>query len=368
MESISGKLLAAREAKGVSLEQAARDTHISKRYIVALESESFDDFPGEAYFLGFLRSYAAYLGLNSDEMVALYRNIRLQEQPPPIEELLDRRPPRAIPFVPILASLAIVLLVGGIVALFVTGVISPPVFRRTATDGSGRELPFLLEEQFVERRFNEDNRVAVPVNGEQLVLQFVSIGERVAIGSEAGVVELADGDERLLDISGGGSPDVRVAIRRIYREEDPPAVVARIDRVLEPSAALAGRQSELNETDRLEIAIGRTTVPERERSPQVVTRLTGAGGFEVVAEAHGLTVLRYQADDGARDEQVITGGDRVSFSASDLARLWISNAGNISMSVAGTPVELGSQGEVVALVLRRAGTDETATVEMLPLY
>lgn len=368
MESISGKLLAAREAKGVSIEQAARDTHISKRYIVALESESFDDFPGEAYFLGFLRSYAAYLGLNSDDVVSLYRNIKLQEQPPPIEELLDRRPPRTIPVVPVLATLVVILLVGGIVALFVTGVISPPVLRRSATTVSDEDAPFLLEEQFVERRFNENSRVAVPVNGAQVVLQFVSIGDRVAIGSEAGIVEFSDGDERLLDISGGGSPDVRVAIRRIYRDEDPPAVVARIDRVLEPSATVAGQQSELDEADRLEIAIGRTTIPQRERAPQVVTRLNNSNQFEVVAEVHGTTVFRYQADDGARDEQVVDGGDRISFAARNLARLWISNAGNISMSVAGAPLELGSQGEVVALVLRRTGVDDAAAVELLPLY
>ncbi|MFW6368231.1 MAG: helix-turn-helix domain-containing protein [Spirochaetota bacterium] len=90
MESIAEKLRNAREEKGYSLEQVARDTHIAKRYITAMESEDFSVFPGEPYVIGFLKNYSSYLGLNPNEVVNLYRNIKLQEQPAPIDELLDR--------------------------------------------------------------------------------------------------------------------------------------------------------------------------------------------------------------------------------------------------------------------------------------
>lgn len=91
MESIAEKLRNAREEKGYSLEQVARDTHIAKRYITAMESEDFSVFPGEPYVIGFLKNYSSYLGLNPNEVVTLYRNLKLQEQPAPIDELLDRR-------------------------------------------------------------------------------------------------------------------------------------------------------------------------------------------------------------------------------------------------------------------------------------
>lgn len=367
MESISAKLLAAREAKGVSIEQAARDTHISKRYIVALESEAFDDFPGEAYFLGFLRSYASYLDLSSDDVVSLYRNIRLQEQPAPIDELLDRKPQRNIPVVPLLLVLVGVLLIGGVIALFATNTIRFPS-RSTVAGGAEAAPAFQLTEQFVERRFIEGNRVSIALDDEVAVFQFVSIGDRVAIGSEAGIVEFSSGDERVLDITGEGAPDIRVAIRRIYPDEVPPATVARIDRVLQPSAGIAMEETMLSEEDRDEIAIGRTNEPSRERSARIVARLPVEGAFAVEADILGLTVVRYQTDDGERREQVVNNGESVAFAASELARLWISNAGNVRMEIADTPLDLGNQGEVVALVLRRTVSDGAPAVEMLPLY
>jgi cytoskeleton protein RodZ len=368
LESISGKLLAAREAKGVSLEQAARDTHISKRYLVALESEAFDDFPGEAYFLGFLRSYSTYLGLNSDDVVALYRNFQLQEQPAPINELLDRKPRRNVPVLPILIVLLIVVMVVGIVSLFVTGTVRVPSFQRAPAAVAEQVVEYRLSDQFVERRFVEGNRIAVPLQEGEAVFEFVTVGERVAVGSEAGIVEFARGEERLLDITGGGSPDIRVAIRHIYPDEVPPAVVARIDRVLERSPSTVVEATVLSDQDRQEIAIGRTVEPSRERSSLIVTRLTGVDAFPVDVQFSGLTVFRYEADNGGRQEQVLNNGQTLAFSVRDIARLWVSNAGNVRMNVAGTAMDLGRQGAVTALVLRRSDADGTPAVEMLPLY
>ena len=96
MESIGEKLRKAREQLGRSVEEIARETNITKRYIVALENEDFDAFPGEPYLVGFLRTYAETLGLSSDEVVALYKNFKIQEQPLPMDELIQK--PNRKPF------------------------------------------------------------------------------------------------------------------------------------------------------------------------------------------------------------------------------------------------------------------------------
>lgn len=62
----------AREAKGVSLEQASAETRIRRSYIDAMEDGDFRMFPGAAYATGFLRNYATYLGLNRDEVLQTY--------------------------------------------------------------------------------------------------------------------------------------------------------------------------------------------------------------------------------------------------------------------------------------------------------
>ena len=58
MESFGEKLRATRENLGYSIEQIARDTHIAKKYLIALEDEDFSIFPGETYLKGFLQNYS----------------------------------------------------------------------------------------------------------------------------------------------------------------------------------------------------------------------------------------------------------------------------------------------------------------------
>ena len=59
------RLLAAREAKGVDLYRAERDTKIRARYLGALERGDYRELPGAVYTKGFLRNYALYLGPRS---------------------------------------------------------------------------------------------------------------------------------------------------------------------------------------------------------------------------------------------------------------------------------------------------------------
>mgnify|MGYP006301884713 CR=1 FL=1 len=91
MESIGEKLRGAREEKGYSVDQVARDTNIARRFVEALEREDFSVFPGDPYVLGFLRNYADYLGLDPEKVVTLYKNLKIQEQPVPVDELIHRK-------------------------------------------------------------------------------------------------------------------------------------------------------------------------------------------------------------------------------------------------------------------------------------
>ncbi|MGH2634160.1 MAG: helix-turn-helix domain-containing protein, partial [Tepidiformaceae bacterium] len=72
MSELGTWLIRAREARGLTIEDAERDTRISRRYLQALESEQFDVIPAPVYARGFLRSYSQYLGLDPAEMLALF--------------------------------------------------------------------------------------------------------------------------------------------------------------------------------------------------------------------------------------------------------------------------------------------------------
>ncbi|QOX80565.1 helix-turn-helix domain-containing protein [Trichlorobacter lovleyi] len=60
-----------REFNHISLEDAAEATKIGKNYLRALEEDRPQDLPSPAYLKGFLRTYAAYLGLQAEELLQL---------------------------------------------------------------------------------------------------------------------------------------------------------------------------------------------------------------------------------------------------------------------------------------------------------
>ena len=86
-------LRTAREAKGVDLARVERDTKIRARYLSALERSEYRDLPGSVYTKGFLRNYGAYLGLDTEYLVDLYR---LESAGVTPERLTVPTPPRPI--------------------------------------------------------------------------------------------------------------------------------------------------------------------------------------------------------------------------------------------------------------------------------
>lgn len=81
MSELGERLREARESQGISLSQAAVETRILQRYLVALEDGDYQHLPGDVYARGFIRNYANYLGLPGDELIELYRQDRGLSEP-----------------------------------------------------------------------------------------------------------------------------------------------------------------------------------------------------------------------------------------------------------------------------------------------
>ncbi len=75
--SLGVVLRQAREARDLSLLQVAQALHIKPHYLAALENDQWDVFPSPAQARGFLRTYAAYLGIDPDRL------LRDQQAPAP---------------------------------------------------------------------------------------------------------------------------------------------------------------------------------------------------------------------------------------------------------------------------------------------
>lgn len=70
---IGETLRAARRQYGRSLADAAAETRVRETYLAALEEEEFAALGGGVYVKGFLRSYAKFLDLDPEPLLAAYR-------------------------------------------------------------------------------------------------------------------------------------------------------------------------------------------------------------------------------------------------------------------------------------------------------
>ena len=76
MGELGERLQVAREAKELTVEQVAEATKIPLNYLYALEEETFEVFTSDLHARGFLRNYAAFLGLDPEETVDLLDDAR----------------------------------------------------------------------------------------------------------------------------------------------------------------------------------------------------------------------------------------------------------------------------------------------------
>ena len=75
-----------RKQNKVSLITIAETLNISLGYLIAIENNEFYKIPGKAYIVAFLRSYANFLNLNSDEIIKEYKKqILISKTPNSIE-------------------------------------------------------------------------------------------------------------------------------------------------------------------------------------------------------------------------------------------------------------------------------------------
>ncbi len=73
LETVGQDLRTARQRKGEDLSSASRALKIRKDHLEALEEGNIQALPGRPYAIGFLRSYAEYLGLDSTQCIERFK-------------------------------------------------------------------------------------------------------------------------------------------------------------------------------------------------------------------------------------------------------------------------------------------------------
>ncbi len=349
MESIGDTLKTQRVQKGYSIEQIARDTNIAKRYLEALETEEFSVFPGDPYLVGFLRNYSDYLGIDPDEMVKLYYSFKIQSQPVPMNELLERRDRKPLIIGLMIAAAAVVIGVLGYILVSKTG----DAARRQKNAGeptvseeySGGAL-YTLEEEMIERRFLEKDVIAIPYKSQKYEIQLTDIGDRLTLTVPGGTHILQVGDERAIDLDGDANMDIKVALSDLDAEAKDKSAVLRLDMFVKTTGIETSPFPSMTTAPGPQPAPGTPGVESRKVNPSIVLEADQAAPFKVDIIFRGYCLFRYWIDGRDREERYFGKGDTIVLDVTKEVRFWISNAGSLTAKVAGKEVVFGRPGEV----------------------
>ncbi len=383
MESIGEKLRTKREELGLSVDQIARDTNIAKRYIISLEEEDFDAFPGEPYLVGFLRTYSESIGLVPEEIISLYKNFKIQEQPLPITELLETKKKR-----PVLVISIIVIIAGLVIGGFF---LIPRIAELSENRKIARErkieaiaptgVSYNMTDEILERRFFEGDEIIIALEGEEYPVLLASVGENLTIAAPSGDMSLSLGEEKLLDLEGDGRADIKIFVRDIDRNSERRSVIIRFDRFTQKTVASSlGTITSDKEgaPGSAEIAAAEPSLPSlgsatlASRGQKTVTILESPIPKPITLDIifRGYCLLRYVIDNQAREERYFHKGETFRLEANRQVMLWISNAGSFKARISGRDVDMGRPGEVATKLLTWEKDEETGAykLQLIPVY
>ncbi|HEX4870186.1 MAG TPA: helix-turn-helix domain-containing protein [Moraxellaceae bacterium] len=86
------RLRKARELRGMTIEQVARELALTPRYVEAMESDSYKDLPEPAFVRGYMRRYAQLVKLSPDDIAAKFDQCYADDKETPALEVRPRNP------------------------------------------------------------------------------------------------------------------------------------------------------------------------------------------------------------------------------------------------------------------------------------
>ncbi len=348
MESLGNKLRCAREAKKETHEDVSRKINVSARYLSALEKEDFSVFPGEVYAIGFLKSYGSYLGLNTEELVTLYRAVKMQEQPVPMEQLV--KPKQQIPMRLIAQILGIMLGIAVVAALVYLVMNMPKREPEAPIQRATKE--YTMGEGHADHRLLLGDSLVVPYNGVNYQFTLTNVGEAITIASPMGDLRFDLGQEVAVDMDNDGFNELTLTAADFVKNS--PDKGARLHFAFNEAAPLA-------------VSVPAVATPIDGNLPSTVIFSSPTPyPFTMQINFQGHCLFRWEIiaerDRQGRNESYVERSEELSIQAQNGIRIGVSNALVAKIEVIGggktVPVELGAAGEVVVAEVRWIRTED----------
>lgn len=316
-----------RELKGLSIDEAAMETNIAKKYIEALEQDEYGFFPAEMYITGFLTAYIEILELDRELVLSMYRRHMNKEQEAPLEAFYNFQPTyNNIPSKKIIRlSVFILLVLGMFGSLF--------VLLSQSNKSSHDKTNIFTEKTTVKQvslaELTNASSITVGVrdvlvvmdDSKQKLLTVEFLGKEsnkriINFRIDRDRYSYRNGDILDTDINGDGNNDLRLEIISINAKD--------------VEIQLNYTQSQPKTASFFDIAPYRSSII----NTLLVANVTNIHTFNVTVTVTRPVWIAYQTDTVAEQEKLLNPGDNVKFSFIDGVKLSLGNAGAATITFA----------------------------------
>ena len=341
MDSYGELLRNAREEKNLSIEKIAREISIESRYLTGLEEEDSGAFPGEAYMIGFLRNYSNYLELDTDYILKLYNNKKIQESPVP-EGLIIKRRPRWLVWAIVIPSVVVIAAVT-IVTVLLNAKKNVVEDDSVILSGKAKSKQYELDNSKFTQRVYKGDQILVPTDNGQIVLTVRDTLSSFGLDTPSGVFYTDLAEETEIDINGDSSPDLIVYVSDISSTDESRGV--EISMLLRHGIATAAGSS----VNVDEIPFESDIVSKHPQ--KVILEDNRAYPFTINASFRSSCLFRDKVDNDNSVESYFAKGEVFTANPHNGIRLWISNSNAVKFTIVADSrtydLDIGAAGQVL---------------------
>jgi len=346
-----GKIIEDRRKElGLTIDDCSKKTRISKKFLEAIESDNYDAFPGEVYYLGFLRNYAQLLSLDSNKLIHDYHKQKKIEEPAPIEELtkplkkeikLPILSKKVIPI--IIISLIVLILIAGVVIIFnlpkqeKVEITSNEVKTKTLKN----ENEFILNQRKVVKTFMPDQIIVIPDEDYQYKIKIVGFDKelktaQISIANLPDKYDLKENDLIKFDFNENNEYDLQILLNQVNAS----GIVLTIERLTSEKGV--GQISEKN------FAIfSSSRLQGKEES---IVNSVSSNMISVVIQAKRNGYVRFESDTEGIIEKFLNVGDSLKISGNKQIVLQITNANYMDLILNNNPFDLPDEFVVYCII------------------
>mgnify|MGYP003440067363 FL=1 len=340
MESYGEILQKTREEKNLDIDKIAREISIEKRFLVGLENEDYSAFPGEAYMVGFLRNYSNYLELDTNFILKLYNNKKIQEAPVPVELLAKRKSPFLLPAI-IIPSVLIVGVILTVSILLVNKKKAAQEDNVIVASNQTINKYELNNEKFAKRIYKGD-QLLFPSNNGNIILTVKDTLSSFGLETPSGVIYTDLSEENEIDIDGDTLSDMIVYVSDISDTDEKRG--AEVSILLRHGSFVS---DSANQIENINLATDLKT----SRPYKVILEDNRAYPFTINVSFRGPCLFRDKIDNSNSVETYFTSGEVFTANPKNGIRLWISNSNVVKISlIADTQTfdfDIGASGQVL---------------------